>query len=112
MPPLVEPPADDLPPLVSYNQDFFDYSNYPPPGLEYAAEDELGDFQDQTAEDNLSISPPGSSTPIFPEVINPPPSPSKPSHHKKRPADHIPRPPNAFILFRASFIKAQVSQIA
>ncbi|KZT40735.1 HMG-box, partial [Sistotremastrum suecicum HHB10207 ss-3] len=28
-----------------------------------------------------------------------------PSHHKKRPASHIPRPPNAFILFRANFIR-------
>ncbi|PCH35050.1 hypothetical protein WOLCODRAFT_19741 [Wolfiporia cocos MD-104 SS10] len=29
------------------------------------------------------------------------------SHAKKRDADHIPRPPNAFILFRSSFIRAQ-----
>jgi hypothetical protein len=34
-----------------------------------------------------------------------------PSHSKKKPENHIPRPPNAFILFRSSFIKAQhVSQ--
>ncbi|KIL65747.1 hypothetical protein M378DRAFT_459398 [Amanita muscaria Koide BX008] len=28
-------------------------------------------------------------------------------HSKKRPENHIPRPPNAFILFRSSFIKSQ-----
>ncbi|KAH9940301.1 hypothetical protein B0H21DRAFT_578606 [Amylocystis lapponica] len=28
-------------------------------------------------------------------------------HTKKKPEDHIPRPPNAFILFRSSFIKNQ-----
>lgn len=31
----------------------------------------------------------------------------RPTHSKKRPNDHIPRPPNAFILFRSSFIKSQ-----
>ncbi|KAG2074620.1 hypothetical protein BDR04DRAFT_1092809 [Suillus decipiens] len=31
----------------------------------------------------------------------------RPTHSKKRPDDHIPRPPNAFILFRSSFIKNQ-----
>lgn len=31
----------------------------------------------------------------------------RPTHSKKRPDDHIPRPPNAFILFRSSFIKSQ-----
>ena len=35
---------------------------------------------------------------------------SKKAHHgKKKDKDHIPRPPNAFILFRSSFIKQQVS---
>jgi hypothetical protein len=32
---------------------------------------------------------------------------TKPSHAKKRDAGHIPRPPNAFILFRSSFIKSE-----
>ncbi|KAG5719189.1 Repressor ROX1 [Termitomyces sp. T112] len=35
------------------------------------------------------------------------PSPRKPAHSRKKPEDHIPRPPNAFILFRSSFIKSQ-----
>jgi hypothetical protein len=32
---------------------------------------------------------------------------TKPSHAKKREVGHIPRPPNAFILFRSSFIKSE-----
>ncbi|KAF7437485.1 hypothetical protein PC9H_004326 [Pleurotus ostreatus] len=36
---------------------------------------------------------------------------TKPNHRKKRPSNHIPRPPNAFILFRSNFIRSQrVSQ--
>ncbi|KAK7436739.1 hypothetical protein VKT23_009834 [Stygiomarasmius scandens] len=33
--------------------------------------------------------------------------PRRPAHSKKKPENHIPRPPNAFILFRSSFIKSQ-----
>lgn len=31
----------------------------------------------------------------------------RPAHSKKKPENHIPRPPNAFILFRSAFIKGQ-----
>jgi len=31
----------------------------------------------------------------------------RPTHTKKKPDNHIPRPPNAFILFRSAFIKSQ-----
>lgn len=43
---------------------------------------------------------------LFPPTINDdcPPA-RRPAHSKKKPEDHIPRPPNAFILFRSSFIK-------
>ncbi|KAI0063816.1 hypothetical protein BV25DRAFT_1801700 [Artomyces pyxidatus] len=34
-------------------------------------------------------------------------SPRKPGHGKKKGDNHVPRPPNAFILFRSSFIKSQ-----
>ncbi|ESK88718.1 hypothetical protein Moror_2980 [Moniliophthora roreri MCA 2997] len=34
-------------------------------------------------------------------------SPRRNAHSKKKPDNHIPRPPNAFILFRSSFIKSQ-----
>lgn len=43
---------------------------------------------------------------FFPPTDSSPP-PRKPVHSKKKPEDHIPRPPNAFILFRSSFIKGQ-----
>ncbi|KAG6897854.1 hypothetical protein C0992_009991 [Termitomyces sp. T32_za158] len=43
---------------------------------------------------------------LFPP-LNDTPSPRKPAHSRKKPEDHIPRPPNAFILFRSSFIKSQ-----
>ncbi|KAH8082812.1 hypothetical protein BXZ70DRAFT_585957 [Cristinia sonorae] len=45
------------------------------------------------------------------DQFSPPTSPSlgpiRGSHSKKRDASYIPRPPNAFILFRSSFIRAQ-----
>jgi hypothetical protein len=34
-------------------------------------------------------------------------APRRQPHSKKKPENHIPRPPNAFILFRSSFIKSQ-----
>jgi len=44
-------------------------------------------------------------------VLFPPPNECsagrRPAHSKKKPENHIPRPPNAFILFRSSFIKSQ-----
>lgn len=38
---------------------------------------------------------------------SPPPTPQRSSHNKRRDASYIPRPPNAFILFRSSFIRDQ-----
>ncbi|PPQ84951.1 hypothetical protein CVT25_004464 [Psilocybe cyanescens] len=35
------------------------------------------------------------------------PDPRRPSHSRKKPVNHIPRPPNAFILFRSMFIKSR-----
>ncbi|KAF7972851.1 hypothetical protein HWV62_16880, partial [Athelia sp. TMB] len=52
----------------------------------------------------------------LPPLVDPPhlfPAPAegttgrRPAHSKKKPDNHIPRPPNAFILFRSSFIKSQ-----
>src|SRR6266545_6305747 len=31
----------------------------------------------------------------------------RPANNRRKPANHIPRPPNAFILFRSAFIKSQ-----
>ena len=41
-----------------------------------------------------------------PEIMQPPPqNSSSKSHSRKKPAGHIPRPPNAFILFRSDFVQ-------
>lgn len=55
--------------------------------------------------------PPLVDAPPFESILFPPSenisASSRPGHGKKRPDNHIPRPPNAFILFRSSFIKSQ-----
>ncbi|KAH7920959.1 hypothetical protein BV22DRAFT_1039199 [Leucogyrophana mollusca] len=55
--------------------------------------------------------PPPAVEATFEPILFPTPnaecSSRRPAHSKKRPDDHIPRPPNAFILFRSSFIKSQ-----
>ncbi|KAH7908886.1 hypothetical protein BJ138DRAFT_1156566 [Hygrophoropsis aurantiaca] len=55
--------------------------------------------------------PPPTVDTAFEPILFPSPtaecSTRRPAHSKKRPDDHIPRPPNAFILFRSSFIKSQ-----
>lgn len=60
---------------------------------------------------NFDDGPPPLVDPIDNFILFPPaddcPPPRKPTHSKKKPEDHIPRPPNAFILFRSSFIKGQ-----
>jgi hypothetical protein len=43
---------------------------------------------------------------LFPSTLDGA-GPKKPGHGKKKADDHIPRPPNAFILFRSSFIKSR-----
>ena len=43
---------------------------------------------------------------LFPSTVGVS-SPRRPGHGKKKADNHIPRPPNAFILFRSSFIKSQ-----
>ena len=43
---------------------------------------------------------------LFPPLVDCPAG-RRPAHSKKKPENHIPRPPNAFILFRSSFIKSQ-----
>lgn len=50
--------------------------------------------------------PEGSQEPLFP-AFNGSSGPRNASHNKRKPDNHIPRPPNAFILFRSSFIKSQ-----
>jgi len=56
--------------------------------------------------------PPLVDNPPCEYIMFPPPddcvglAPRRAGHSKKRPEDHIPRPPNAFILFRSAFIKS------
>ncbi|KDR71004.1 hypothetical protein GALMADRAFT_1345908 [Galerina marginata CBS 339.88] len=68
---------------------------------------------------NTSAMPPTTSSDLPPRLVDfpsefimfsPPdenPAPRKEPHSKKKPENHIPRPPNAFILFRSSFIQSQ-----
>ena len=57
------------------------------------------------------LPPPLVDAPPTEFILFPPPDDSSPprrqTHTKKKPDNHIPRPPNAFILFRSSFIKSQ-----
>ena len=52
------------------------------------------------------IEPPTDSM-LFPPSPDSLDTPRRNTHTKKKPENHIPRPPNAFILFRSSFIKNQ-----
>lgn len=49
---------------------------------------------------------PHSESSLFPSA-DPAAASRRSGHTKKKPANHIPRPPNAFILFRSAFIKSQ-----
>ena len=76
----------------------------PPRGIEFAQTITPFTYNDPPT----PISDDGSS--ISDSSLFPPSSDStakKPAHSKKKPENHIPRPPNAFILFRSSFIKSQ-----
>jgi len=56
----------------------------------------------------LSTNPemkPTTSKMVLPKPTYTPPDPSKKSHARKQPEGHIPRPRNAFILFRCDFVR-------
>ena len=59
-----------------------------------------------TFTDELSVGSAEPSPSLFPSNLDGA-GPKKPGHGKKKADDHIPRPPNAFILFRSSFIKSR-----
>ena len=89
MPPLVERPPQMAMMTYSFDTDFTPIPYSP-------------DFLD------VDMAPePVSRFELISEEDAPPISVTKPSHAKKRDAGHIPRPPNAFILFRSSFIKSE-----
>ena len=88
MPPLVDNP---LPPMT------FTFTTQLPP-LGYSIDGANDDGPPELVAPEMAMdSPPG--TPMF--------GPTRASHAKRRDASYIPRPPNAFILFRSSFIRAQ-----
>ncbi|KAH9165614.1 hypothetical protein EDB89DRAFT_290018 [Lactarius sanguifluus] len=90
MPPLVDRPPPTMAMMTySFDSDFTPIPYSPDaPDFEMAAE-QAPRFELVSEEDIPRISA------------------TKPSHAKKREAGHIPRPPNAFILFRSSFIKSE-----
>ncbi|KAH9059191.1 hypothetical protein EDB87DRAFT_1577813 [Lactarius vividus] len=90
MPPLVDRPPPTMAMMTySFDSDFTPIPYSPDaPDFEMAAE-QAPRFELVSEEDIPRISA------------------TKTSHAKKREAGHIPRPPNAFILFRSSFIKSE-----
>ena len=60
-----------------------------------------------TYTDDLHVESAESIPSLFPSNPYSSTGPKKPGHGKKKAEDHIPRPPNAFILFRSSFIKSR-----
>ncbi|KAI9509568.1 hypothetical protein F5148DRAFT_1148221 [Russula earlei] len=103
-PPLTRLPRtslpDDMPPLV----------DRPPPMMDVMTYSFDPDFAPLLYNpDSSGIFPPEPAQRF--ELISEEDAPritaAKPSHGKKRDAGHIPRPPNAFILFRSSFIKSE-----
>jgi hypothetical protein len=108
MPPLVDrppPPLMTTMPMISFPYAFdADFATIP-----YSPDSSLGPvdaipeptprFELISEEDTPRISATATDAATAAAV--------KPSHAKKRDAGHIPRPPNAFILFRSSFIKSE-----
>lgn len=102
--PLLEMPDDgddDMPPLV----------DRPPPTMAmmtYSFDSEFTPIP--YSPESLDVDMASGQAPRF-ELISEEDAPrisaTKPSHAKKREVGHIPRPPNAFILFRSSFIKSE-----
>jgi hypothetical protein len=94
MPPLVDNPNPSMTFTFFTDMTPITFSSTEPASLEVPPE-----------ASNLP-SPP--SSPLSPEDFpSTPPGIGRASHGKKRDASYIPRPPNAFILFRSSFIKSQ-----
>ena len=60
-----------------------------------------GTFIEESSVENAESAPS-----LFPSTLEGS-GPKRPGHGKKKADDHIPRPPNAFILFRSSFIKSR-----
>lgn len=88
MPPLVDNPYPSMTFTFSAEMTPITYSTDPT---------SFGVISDTQTDQVATYSPP--TSPTF--------GPARVAHSKKRDASYIPRPPNAFILFRSSFIRAQ-----
>lgn len=92
-------PLTDMPPLVD--------NPYPSMTFTFAAN--MTPITFSTDQTSFELTPEATAPGTF--MYEPPPlvdeATTKISHSKKKDESHIPRPPNAFILFRSSFIKAQ-----
>ncbi|KAI0090111.1 hypothetical protein BDY19DRAFT_938531 [Irpex rosettiformis] len=90
---------DDMPPLVD--------NPYPSMTFTFAAN--MTPITYSTDQNSFELTPEATAPGTF--MYEPPPFVDEPtaktSHSKKKDESYIPRPPNAFILFRSSFIKAQ-----
>ena len=79
--------------------------------LEPTVQPELAFTPNMTPITFTDLPPPLVDAPPTEFILFPPPDeglvPRRQAHAKKKPENHIPRPPNAFILFRSSFIKSQ-----
>ncbi|KAI0338069.1 hypothetical protein BDW22DRAFT_1423288 [Trametopsis cervina] len=99
--PLMDDDDDDgMPPLVD--------NPYPSMTFTFAAN--MTPITYSTDQHSFELTPAATAPGTF--MYEPPPDlvvaePTKTSHAKKKDESYIPRPPNAFILFRSSFIKAQ-----
>lgn len=60
-----------------------------------------------TYHDPPALVDPAPESMLFPPNVDAPAPARRAAHSKKKPDDHIPRPPNAFILFRSAFIKGR-----
>ncbi|KAJ3535749.1 hypothetical protein NM688_g6932 [Phlebia brevispora] len=96
--PFVDADDDDMPPLVEPPSVTFTFATNMTPDMYSMGP---AGFESTPVNDVVQSSYPLSPEPIFASFE------ARTSHTKKKDANHIPRPPNAFILFRSSFIKAQ-----
>ena len=91
--------SDDMPPLVDNPNPCMNFTFATEPSPRYYDE-------------SIVSVPTGPPPPPTMFIMSPPSSPSlgptrTNSKDRRKDSSHIPRPPNAFILFRSSFIKAQ-----
>ena len=98
-PTLMTASSADMPPLV----------DNPYPSMTFTFTTNMTPITYSTDQNSFELTPEATAPGTF--LYEPPPLVDEPTtkapHSKKKDESYIPRPPNAFILFRSSFIKAQ-----